>query len=149
MNQSKGRRTALIVLLLCLALFIGLWLAIAKPFNPSYDPKAPKEPEQGGLQTIVLKNSDKLSKLLLPRQFEVTKQAINTYVKNNISFSATSVSISGEPQATPKGVIAFDFRVDNGVGTITATIDKWTYYDKIIFSVPSKSYSVTLPVYTN
>lgn len=128
---------------------IALWVIFTAP------PRSPgglgnKEPERGGPSLVVLKNSEKLSKQLLPKQFDVAKTAIDTFVKKYYGETSTVATIVGNSDLGESGTITLKIQVDNSSSNMFgAVIDKWSSYDKLIFSVPSKSYSVSLPVYTN
>lgn len=127
-----------------------MWLIFKSPSGPPYDERAAREPEGGGSRLIILQHSESLTKVLLPAQFDVTKVTVSDFIKQNFGENSKSASVVGGVQLSEKGVITLDIQVDdNQAKTFTMTIDKWTYYDKLIFSVPEKSYSVTLPVYTN
>lgn len=151
MNSLRNRRLAALIFIFMVIIVVVLLIVIAsKSPKPAYDPRANREPESSGLQLITLSGSEKLSKLLLPSQFDVAKVAINDFVKAGVNNGAKNVTIIGDPQINDRGVVTLSLRVDGPSPiTFTAKIDKWTYYNKLIFSVPEKGYTVTIPVYIN
>jgi hypothetical protein len=118
--------------------------------KPSYDPKAPREPEKGGPKTVYIQNTEKISKYLLPAQFDVAKQAVSDYILQRVSTSVGQAKIVGDVKQSSSGVVSFSVEVESTpIKTLEITIDKWSDYSSITFTVPRDSFSVKLPVYKN
>lgn len=141
----------LIIALLSIALIsFSAWIIFKNPNTRPYDERATREPEAGGPSLVILQNSETLSKVLLPAQFIATRNMVNDFVKQAYGEPSKVVTIIGEARLNEKGVVAFDAQVNNDqTKTFTATIDKWSSYNKLIFSVPEKNFTRTVIVYPN
>lgn len=147
--SHKRLNTLAIIGAAVIVLIFGLWLAFKGPGGPSISQN--KEPEAGGPQIVYLNDSAPLTKILLPKQFDITKQAINDYIKQRLSASAKSATIVGQPQQDARGVITMEIKVDNVTPAkeFVATVDPRSNYKALTFAVPQDSYTETFQVYTN
>jgi hypothetical protein len=147
MNQIHSRKI-LVLVFAAILIAAGLWVAFAH--SNTYNPQATREAENGGPQIIDLNNSEDLAKILLPKQYDIAKSAINDYIKQRVDPSAKTAAIVGQPQQDSKGIISLMVQVGaNPNSTFTATIDRLSDYRAMTFAVPQSNYSVRIQVYAN
>lgn len=149
MNMSK-KKILLFSIPIILVFVIFVSLAVRSDKDVVYTPQSSREQEGGGPRSVVLKDGQKLSKYLLPDQYDVSKKIINDYILQKIDSSADVASIIDEPQMSNTGIITFRVGVGNdSTKSFVATIDKWSNYKQIVFSVPDQKYTIILQVYDN
>lgn len=88
-----------------------------------------------------------LRDLLLDRQVPVVEQGISDYIRTTIGNSVNNVSIVSKPTVASNGLIEFTIETDNPKKQFKIALDRTTYFDRIILSVPDDNYSKILPVY--
>lgn len=112
--------------------------------------KANKEStENQQLGYVVINNTDALSNLLLKRQEAVVEQALSDYILSNVSNKSESAYIVGSPILQSDGKVSIEVRVTSPQKDFQTIIDRNTYFDKVVLSVPSTNYQKIVPVYSS
>lgn len=131
-----------------LALVIGLFLILGIILSLS-GPKSeePKLLTVKPLENITLENSDKLKDLLLDRQYSAVVKGVSDLVHSKVSANVKTAAITMGPAVAKDGSVVFSATTKDPSRTFNITVDRSTYFDKIIIKVPGSGYSVTLPTY--
>lgn len=142
MNKKK---LVIVVWILTTLMLLGVWIIHVR--NTSiYNSTSRKEPERGGPKTVDISNTGELTRVLLPEQFSVFKNQLSTYILGRVKSNAATASIIGKPIIARDGVISVVVLVDKSQ-QFMVKIDRITYFDKVVFSVPVSGYSVTTQTY--
>ncbi|MBI4033883.1 hypothetical protein HY379_02690 [Candidatus Saccharibacteria bacterium] len=88
-----------------------------------------------------------LRNLLLDRQVPVVEQGISDYIRSNIGNTVKNASIASKPKVASDGLVEFTVETDNPKKLFKVTLDRTTYFDRVILKIPEGNYTVTLPVY--
>lgn len=129
-----------LILILIIALAIGIFLALPGQKKPAPSSAAPLKP-------VKVTDDSSLKKLLLDSQVPVVEKAIGDYARTRIDGKATTVSLTSGPTVSNHGLIEFTVKTSDPKKSFVVTLDRTTYFDRIIFSVPTDNYTKTLPVY--
>lgn len=140
--MTKQRKIALII-----AVLLVLSGLVALAFGALTDESPGTSTSTSPAAVVTFTDDSSLKALLLERQLPVVEQGLREYIKSNIGTNVTEVKFVTQPAIASNGLIEITIETDNPQKRIKVTLDRTTYFDRIIFSVPESGYSAELPVY--
>ncbi len=133
-----------------LAGLVGLGLMILIIFVLTSGNKPPVVNDTEGTSgAVFINDSSHLQEILFDQQYYSVQAGISDYIVSKFSRSVKSAEIVGEPVIPDDGLIRIQVNIKNPDKEFTVTIDRATYFDKIVLSVPETKYKKTINVYEN
>jgi multidrug efflux pump subunit AcrB len=96
---------------------------------------------------VVIDNASGLNKFLLSRQTSAVESAISGYILDRIDKNVEHAFIVDEPLQRNDGTILVTVKTENPEKTFRVIVDRTTYFDKLVVSVPADDYKTTIKVY--
>jgi len=130
---------------LAVVLVILLVLFITHSNSPKHLSDAP---EASGPGTVIIDNTDKLSDILLPEQYQALSNALAAYIQTKVNFKIDHATVIGQPNVANNGNVNFTIKTDRPVTTFEVSVDR-SNFDSLIMTIPANSYSQVIPVFSS
>jgi hypothetical protein len=105
-------------------------------------------PELSGPGTVIIDNTDRLSEILLPEQYQALSNALAVYIQVNVDPKIVHATIVGQPSVAANASVSFTLKTDKPSVSLDVSVDR-SNFDKLIMTIPAKSYSQVIPVFTS
>jgi len=132
------------VIIAALLAVIGVVLFLIFRSSPQPQSK-PTELDSPG--TVVIDNTDQLRDILLRREYAAVNEELVKYIQDHVSDAIEHAFLVNQPVINSDGVVSFTVQTEAPNKQFSVKLDRNTYFNKIIFSIPEVNYQSTLDVY--
>lgn len=138
----KLKGLIIIVILLMAGLAVGFVLLVGKDSKPG----VPVVTEVDSPGMVIIDNTDQLSEILLSNEYQAVLDALTDYIFNELSPDVQHAAVTDGPRLEPSGSLSFELTAD-GHKPFSARIDRETYKDRVILTIPASNYERIIQVY--
>lgn len=143
--MSSKRRLIILAVAFIILLLMGV-LVFRRPSTNHTKPTETSEVDIAG--TVIIDNTDRLSKILLSEQYAAVYEALATYIRDNINKSIEHATIISQPLVARDGSVSFTLITDKPETTFKVILDRSSKVGNITIRIPSHNYKKTLNVFS-
>jgi hypothetical protein len=133
--------------LIIVATFLAIAAIVALVATSLTHKKSPVEEPHPDRVDVSITNTDELKTMLLDNQYFAVVNTLADYIKATLNPKDLLVPIINKPKVAKNGNITITLQVKEPDKRLVAIIDRSTYFDKLVISIPQDDYRATIPIY--